>query len=237
MKPGTTLTLNKNNKGKVVVSWTGGKDGCFACYKAILEGFDVSYLLSFRDLKRVGSHAINPELLSAQSQAIGFPILQMDFVSYEEEFKRVIRNLNELGAGVEGAVFGHIETHKNLVDRICSDLDIELILPLWKHDSEQILTDFIDGGFEAIVVSAKADLLGGDWLGRTIDKRFVRDLRCFNNTIDPCGEDGEYHSFVIDGPLFKNRIRIVNSEKSFKDGYWFLDISSCAIEDGKNGAL
>jgi len=95
-------------------------------------------------MKRSGSHEINPELLSAQSQAIGIPIIQIDFMSYEEEFKKVIRNLKESGAEIEGAVFGHIETHKNLVDRICSDLDIDLILPLWSRDSEQIITDFIN---------------------------------------------------------------------------------------------
>ncbi len=85
MKTGTTL--NKTNK--LVVSWTGGKDGCFACYKAISEGYDITYLLSFRDMKRSGSHEINPELLSAQSQAIGIPILHIDFMSYEEEFNLV----------------------------------------------------------------------------------------------------------------------------------------------------
>jgi diphthine-ammonia ligase len=229
MKTGTTLTLNKNNK-KVVVSWTGGKDGCFACYKAISGGFDVSYLLSFRDKKRSGSHEINRELLSAQSQAIGIPVLQIDFISYEQEFLKAVRNLKESGAGIEGAVFGHIETHKNLVDRICSDLDIKLILPLWNSDSGQIIIDFIDAGFEAIVVSAKADLFGKEWLGRKIDKEFVSDLRSFHKGLDLCGEFGEYHTFVIDGPVFKNRIRVVNSEKILKDGYWFLDISKYAIE-------
>ena len=88
------VSLSKPKKGKVVVSWTGGKDDCFACYKAISEGnFDVAYLLNFRDMKRSGSHEINHELLSAQSQAIGIPILQIDFMSYEEEFKKVVRNL------------------------------------------------------------------------------------------------------------------------------------------------
>jgi len=234
MKTGTTLNKPKKGKGTVVVSWTGGKDGCFACYKALSEGFNVSYLLNFRDMKRSGSHEINPELLSAQSQAIGIPILHIDFMSYEEEFKKVIRNLKlklkESGAGIEGAVFGHIETHKNLVDRICSDLDIELILPLWNCDLEQIITDFIDAGFEAIVVSAKADLLGKEWLGRKIDKEFVSDLRSFHNGLDLCGEFGEYHTFVIDGPMFKNQIRIVESEKILKNGYWFLDISGYEIE-------
>ena len=93
-------------------------------------------------MKRSGSHEINPKLLSAQSQAIGIPILQTDFISYEQEFKNVIRNLKENGAGIAGAVFGHIKTHKELVVRICSDLDIELILPLWNRDSAQIITDF-----------------------------------------------------------------------------------------------
>ena len=92
MKTKTATTLNKikKGKGKVVVSWTGGKDGCFACYKAISEGdFDVTHLSNFRDMKRSGSREINPELLSAQSQAIGIPILHIDFVSYEEEFNLV----------------------------------------------------------------------------------------------------------------------------------------------------
>ena len=86
-KTGTPLTSSKAKKGKVVVSWTGGKDGCFACYKAISEGnFDVTPLLNFRDMKRSGSHEINHELLSAQSQAIGIPNLQIDFMAYEKEF-------------------------------------------------------------------------------------------------------------------------------------------------------
>jgi uncharacterized protein (TIGR00290 family) len=227
----TENTLNKKNKGKVVVSWTGGKDGFFACYKAISEGFDISYLLNFRDMKTRRAHEINPELLNAQSEEIGIPIIQTGFQSYEQEFKKVIRNLNESGAGIEGAVFGHIETHKDLVDRICGDLGIELLLPLWKQNSEQIITDFVDAGFEAILVSAKADLFDNEWLGRKIDKKFVNDLHSYNKAIDPCGENGEFHTFVTDGPMFKNKLRIVNGEKILRDGLWFMDILSFARKD------
>ena len=228
MKTGIT----SNKKKKVVVSWTGGKDGCFACYNALSEGYGVSYLLSFRDRKRSGSHELNPALLSAQSHAIGIPIVQTDFISYEQEFKNVIRKLKENGAVIDGAVFGHIETHKELVVRICIDMDIELILPLWNRDSAQIITDFIDAGFEAIIVSAHAGLFDKEWLGRRIDRTFVSDLRGVHKGVDSCGEFGEYHSFVIDGPVFKNRIRVVSSEKMLRDGYWFLDITNYAI-DGK----
>jgi diphthine-ammonia ligase len=159
------------------------------------------------------------------------PIIHRDFVSYEEEFKRQVRDLNERGAGIEGAVFGHIGMHENLVQRMCSDMDIEVIMPLWNHDSEQIVMDVIDAGFEAIVVSTKATLLGSEWLGRTIEKEFVAQLRDFNSAIDVCGEFGEFHSLVVDGPLFKNRIEIGDSERILEDGYWRLNILDYAVEE------
>jgi uncharacterized protein (TIGR00290 family) len=109
-------------------------------------------------------------------------------------------------------------------------------MPLWNLDSTQIITDIIDAGFEAIVVSAKADLLGKEWLGRKIDREFVTDLSNLHIGIDPCGEAGEYHSFVIGGPLFKNQIRIVKSNKVLKEGYWRLDILEYAIEERQNRA-
>jgi diphthine-ammonia ligase len=93
------------------------------------------------------------------------------------------------------------------------------------------MRDFIDAGFEAIVVSVNADLFDNEWLGRRIEKDFVRDLASFNSAIDPCGEHGEYHTFVIDGPLFKNHVRILKNERILKDGYWFLDISGYASEN------
>jgi diphthine-ammonia ligase len=221
----------ENRKGNVVASWTGGKDGCFACYNALLDGFNITHLLSFKDAKRTRSHEIKPELLAAQSESMGIPIIHRDFVSYEEEFKKQVRTLNQNGAGIEGAVFGHIGMHEHLVQRICSDLEIESIIPLWDIDSEQIVMDVIDARFESIVISTKATLLGSEWLGRTIDKEFVAQLREFNSAIDPCGEFGEFHSLVIDSPLFKNRIQIGESEPRLENGYWRLDILDYAVEE------
>ena len=82
-----------------------------------------------------------------------------------------------------------------------------------------------------IIVSVKAGLLGKEWLGRTIDHKFVKDLRRYNREIDPCGEDGEFHTFVIDGPLFKHRLKIVESGKILEDGYWFLDVSKFEVKE------
>ena len=231
MNPKTsTSSKSESKKDTVAVSWTGGKDGCFACYKAMLEGYEIAYLLNFRDMKKMGSHNLNHDLLSAQSEALGIPLLQFDFISYELEVKNAIRTLNARGAGIDGVVFGHIGTHRNLAARICHDLDIELLLPLWNRDSGSILNEFIDVGFEAIVVSANADFLGKEWLGHTIDAQFIRDLRAFNNGLDVCGENGEFHTFVIDGPLFRHRLRIIKSEPIVRDGSWFLDISKLEVD-------
>jgi diphthine-ammonia ligase len=213
-----------NVKGNVVVSWTGGKDGCYSCYKAMEDGYQVTHLLNFRNIKKTGSHEINQEIIRAQSEAIGIPLIQRDFFSYEEEFKKVVLGLRAQGAKIDGAVFGHIQTHKMLVDRICQDVDLDLLLPIWKQDSEKVLREIIDSGFEAFVVSVKDGLLGKEWLGRRIDEDFINDLRGLDEHIDPCGEDGEFHTLVTDGPIFKKKIKIVKSEPILKEGYWFLNI-------------
>ncbi|KKG00300.1 Dph6-related ATP pyrophosphatase [Methanosarcina mazei] len=221
----------KADKGRVVVSWTGGKDGCLACYGAILEGFEVTHLLNFREIRRRGSHDINPALLYAQAEALGIPLIHKDFISYEQEFKKAVRNLRNNGEKIDGAVFGHIETHRKLVDRICGELCLELIMPLWQKNSRQIINSLIDSGFEVILISVKADLLGKEWLGRKIDENFICDLKKHNPSIDPCGENGEFHTFVTNCPLFKNKINVTESEMVLRGGYWFLEISK--LEAGK----
>lgn len=175
-----------------VVSWTGGKDGCLSCYKAMQEGWRVNYLLSFRNISRIGSHDINPELILAQSEAIGIPLIHREFTSYEQEFKRTILDLRANGEKIDGAVFGHIQTHKKLVDRICTSLNLDLLLPLWQQDSRKILKEITGLGFEVIVISVKDGLMGREWLGRRIDEEFSEDLKDLDQSIDPCGENGEF---------------------------------------------
>jgi len=221
----------RSGKGRVVVSWTGGKDGCLACYRAVSEGFEVTHLLNFREIQRRGSHDINPDLLYAQAEALGIPLIHKDFISYEQEFKKAVRELRDRGEIIDGAVFGHIETHKNLVDRICGELDLELIMPLWQRSSGQIINDLIDSGFEVVLLSVKADLLGKEWPGRKIDENFMCALKKHNPSIDPCGENGEFHTFVTDCPLFKNKIRIMESEMVLRGDYWFLEVSKFGAEE------
>jgi diphthine-ammonia ligase len=221
-----SCSSKESNDGRevAVVSWTGGKDGCLSLYKAISERRDVRYLLSFWNMNRQGAHEVNPDLLSAQAEAMEIPLIRRGFLSYEEEFKRIVRELNERGERIDSAVFGHIQTHDRLVERICKELGMELVMPIWKMASEEIIKEVIEAGFEVVLVAVRADLLGEEWLGRRIDEKFVADLQAIDASIDPCGENGEFHTLVLDGPIFKKRLKITRSEETLRERLWFLDI-------------
>jgi len=215
---------------QVFTSWSGGKDSCFACYRAVVSGLKVRYLANMitEDGRRSWSHGQSPELLQVQSQVIGIPLVQRRTIgeNYEAEFKNMLLAFKQ--EGVTGGVFGDIdmEEHRQWIDRVCQDVDITPHLPLWKQSQEKILKEFIDSGFEAVVVVTKADLLGEEWLGRKIDLDFIRHLEGLSETKDvtPCGEAGEYHTFVTDGPLFRQRIEILETKRVLRDEHWFLEI-------------
>ncbi len=215
---------------QVFTSWSGGKDSCFACYQAAEGGLKVRYLLNMitEDGKRSWIHGLSTELLEVQSQAIGIPLVQRrsTMATYEADFKNAILALKKEGVG--GGVFGDIDLdeHRQWVERICQQADITSHLPLWGLSQEEILRDFIGLGFEAIIVVVKADLFDEEWLGRKVDSDFLGYLSELRETEDItlCGEAGEYHTFVTDGPPFNKRIEILETNKVLREGYWFLDI-------------
>ena len=201
---------------KIVAAWSGGKDSCFACYKAIQEGHEVvNLLIMMSDPSISNFHMIRSDMLDAQSQAIGIPIVKWTTTpdTYEQEFKKALLQMK--AKGVEGIVTGDVfdvALHEaGWLDRICKEVGLTPVRPLWHRDTQQILEEFINAGFKATVVRI-TNLLSIDWLGREINKKFLDDLLKLG-TVDPCGENGEFHTFVTDGPLFKNRIKILESEK------------------------
>jgi len=225
---------------RVAASWSGGKESCLAYYRAMLDGFEVAYLLNFVSKDgRCISHGLDSKLMVVQSKAIGVPIIQREVTldAYEEGFKAAMRELKQMGA--EGVVFGDIKDipgHVGWVNRVCSVVGIDPIKPLWGLNNERILIDFVEEGFEAIVVKVKADLFGEEWLGRKVDKSFIEGLQKLRHKhdFDICGELGEYHTFVTDGPIFKRRIKILESRRAFEEGYWeswLLDILRYRVEE------
>ena len=218
---------------QVFTSWSGGKDSCFACYKAGASGLKVRYLANMisEDGKRSWSHGQSAELLQVQSKALGIPLIQRWTTreNYETEFINMLRNLRQ--EGINGGVFGDIDfnEHRQWIERVCREAGITPHLPLWEQSQDKIMREFIDLGFESVVVAAEADLFGEEWVGRKVNLDFLSYICELKQTKDvtPCGEAGEYHTFVTDGPLFKQRIEILETSKVLRKGRWFLEILKC----------
>ncbi len=214
-----------------IASWSGGKDSCLACFKAIKQGYKIKYLLNFisKESKRCCFHGLEGKLIKLQAKLIGIPLIQKavtaDMQEYEKEFKEAVTELK--AQGIRKMVFGDIYLlgHMNWVERVCKDMDIEPIEPLWNVSPTEIIEELIDLGFKAIIVSCQADKFGKDFVGKKVDKDLLLELKSKN--ICPCGENGEFHTLVVDGPFFKRGIEILESEPVLKEGfwkYWFLDI-------------
>lgn len=221
---------------KYAASWSGGKDSCFALWKAISQGLKVSYLLNFinKDSTKAMSHGLDHRLIALQAQALGLPIFQqkVTWETYEDGFKTALSKLKL--QGITGLITGdiHLQEHKGWIDRVCGEVDIKAVLPLWQLDSSQVLNDFIAAGFKAIIVSVKAEIFGKEWLGRQVDSKLAIELKALTakSKFDVCGEAGEFHTFVYDGPLFKKPIRIDESAPIARDDHWTLDIREYSLD-------
>jgi len=226
---------------KVACLWSGGKDSCLACWKAIAEGLDVCHLVNFISAEsgRDSFHGVRRELICMQSEAVGIPLIQREttWESYEKVYRGVMHELR--GMGIDGLVTGDMDVveHQRWVEGICSEFGLRALMPLWGLDSEGILRGFIDEGFEAIVVCLKADLFDGKWLGRKIDEQFITDLQDFRQNPDfhICGENGEYHTLVVDGPSFQKRISLTPGDKVGREGFGFYDIDQAKLTQKAKG--
>ena len=214
---------------KTFISWSGGKDTVLAFYKARQnQGLEITCLLNMASLdgKHSRTHGVNSGLLRLQAQALGIPIIQRkaSWTTYEEEFKKAVLDLKK--GDIRAGVFGDIdlEEHRQWVERVCKELDIKPIFPLWQRKREDVLGEFINAGFKALVVAVKTSFLGKEWLGRKIDEKFVEDISPLSN-IDLCGERGEYHSFVFDGPIFESPVKFTLGKKTLRDKHYFLEVS------------
>ncbi len=222
---------------KVVAAWSGGKDGCFAYYKSLNQGLDVISLVTFMQSETVSNfHGISAALLEAQARAINVPLAKRVTKpkSYEQQFKEAILEFKAKGA--EGLVTGDIYEvamhEKGWLERVCAEVGIKPIRPLWQGDTKQIFKDFIAAGFKATVVRTKLDVLGIEWLGRQLDGDFLKDILKLKN-VDPCGEGGEYHTVVTDGPIFNKAIKLSQTEKTTRGEFGRLEILGYEVKPKK----
>jgi len=220
--------IKEDKSVKVVAAWSGGKDSCFAYYKAVKEGFDVVGLLTFMHSEVVSNfHGIPVGILDAQANALNVPLVKRVTKPkmYEQMFKEELLQFKAKGA--EGLVTGDIYEVANheerWLERVCKEVGLVPLRPLWQGDTKQIFKDYLAAGFKATVVRTKLDVLGENWLGRELNQQFFDDILKLPK-VDPCGEGGEYHTIVTDGPNFKNCIKLVETKASTNAGYGHLDV-------------
>jgi uncharacterized protein (TIGR00290 family) len=219
---------------QVFVSWSGGKDSCLSYIKAIESGLKVRYLVNIVNDDGVFecTHGLPASLIRAQAEAIGIPIIQLvtSGDKYEDDLKKLCRSLKQ--QGIDGAVFGNGNVKHDWVDKVCREVGVTAYFPLDELGDGIVIKQLVELGYEAITVTARADVLNEGWLGRRIDLDFLEQMNELKGIMDftPGGKAGVYHTTVIDGPIFKSKIEIKNSEKELRNGFWFLNV----LEVGKS---
>ncbi|MEO6232796.1 MAG: diphthine--ammonia ligase [Ferruginibacter sp.] len=207
---------------KAYMNWSGGKDSALALYYILQEGkYAVEQLLtsvnSVHD--RVSMHGVRKSLLEQQAIALGLPLTTLEMPEqptmqeYENLLKHKVTHLKN--TGFDYSIFGDIfleDLRKYREDKLKQE-GIEAIFPLWKIDTKELVKQFLDLGFKTIVVCVNEKYLDKSFCGRIIDEQFINDLPA---NVDPCGENGEFHSFVFDGPIFKTPIAVTKGELVYK---------------------
>jgi len=201
-----------NNKRQVLFSWSGGKDSSLALYELKnSQIFEVTALITTvtADYDRVSMHGLRTSLLEEQAEYLNIP-LEKVFISknasndeYESKFNEVLLNYKE--SGIRHVVFGDLflEEIKKYRQDLLQKIEMECVFPIWKRDTVKLAKEFIDLGFKAITVCVDSNVLGEEFAGREFDEQFLNELP---SGVDPCGENGEFHTFVYEGPIFNKSI-------------------------------
>ena len=217
------MKRNNENNNNSACSWSGGKDSCYALMQAIKNGYTPSVLLNVLNEKAEisRSHGIPPGILQLQAKAAGLPItlIASSWTDYEVNFTSALCRLKE-EYELSFAVFGDIDLqpHREWEERVCANAGLTALLPLWQQEREELVMQMIASGIKAIIVSCN-ETLGPDFLGRLIDEQCLTDLK--KAGVDVCGENGEFHTLVIDCPLFSTAVNVEVKEKIKHEKYWF----------------
>ncbi|KAJ50543.1 uncharacterized protein (TIGR00290 family) [Clostridium tetanomorphum] len=194
--------MNKN----CFVSWSGGKDSCLALYKAIEQGYVPKKLFTMFSIENdiTSAHRLKEDIIKAQAAAIGIDNLlgKALFNDYEEVF---VSNLKLFKLqGIDYGIFGDIdlEEHKEWEDKVCEKAVMKAVLPLWQRNREEIVKEFLDLGFKAKIVVVNTTMLDTSFLGKDLSYSLIKEIE--EAGADVCGENGEYHTVVYDGPIFKH---------------------------------
>ncbi|MBI1835842.1 MAG: diphthine--ammonia ligase [Flavobacteriia bacterium] len=208
----------------LISSWSGGKDSCYALMCSTLEGHTPVVLLNMMNEngKISRSHGLPLSIIQQQAKAMGTALcgIPATWNDYELNFIETLKNLKQ-EYQIEGVVFGDIdlEPHREWEEKVCNTANLKTLLPLWKQNRKELVYAMIDSGIRAIIVSCNT-FLGETYLGREITKELVEELE--NIGVDACGENGEYHTVVIDCPLFSKPLILPEYKTKTYENYCFI---------------
>jgi len=209
----------------VLVAWSGGKDSALALRAVLADPtLAVEALLTTvtRDYDRISVHGVRRSLLQAQVAALGLPLIEMEIPAacsnetYETSLAEALCAARERNGRVRRCVFGDLflEDVRRYREERLAPLGMHAIFPLWGQHTRSLARTFLDDGFRAVVVCVDSTLLAPSFSGRMYDASFVADLP---RSVDPCGENGEFHTFVFDGPIFRRRVQFSIGERVTRD--------------------
>jgi diphthine-ammonia ligase len=207
-------------------SWSGGKDSCFALMKVMQTGYNPKVLLNVlnEEGKISRSHGIPSAILQAQADAAGLPIhlISSSWEEYEKKFTAALSQLKEQYK-LTHAVFGDIDLqpHRDWEEKVCAITGLQAVLPLWQQNRKELVLQMLDAGIEPMIVSCN-ETMGEEFIGQTITAKLVDELESMG--IDACGENGEFHTLVLNCPLFVKRINVKVKRKILHNKYWFSEL-------------
>ena len=211
---------------EIFCSWSGGKDSCLALYLAQQQGVKVSTLFTMMvpEIGRSRSHGIRQDILEEQAQLMDMTWLcrSATWDAYRTQFLNGLASLAD--QGMIGGVFGDIDAdaHKQWNIDVCAEYGMQAIHPIWQRDRQQLLDLFLSLGFQARIICVREGVLDPSFVGRELNQDTLRDLR--GEDIDFCGENGEYHTLVVDGPLFSQRLDVAFGDPQLRGGMWVADV-------------
>jgi uncharacterized protein (TIGR00290 family) len=218
---------------KIIFTWSGGKDSAMALYELQrTHSYEVSALLTTitEDYERISMHGVRRILLEQQADSLGLSLekLYISKNASNEEYESKMQEalIKYRVTGVSSVVFGDIfieDLRKYREDNL-SKINMKGIFPIWKRDTTELARTFIYLGFKAVVICVDSNVLDKKFVGRAFDERFLSELP---TTVDPCGENGEFHSFVYDGPIFRKRIAFTMGDIVLRDNrFYYCDLIS-----------
>jgi len=213
-----------------ILSWSSGKDSAMALYRArVSKQFEVVCLLTTLtdQFRRVSMHGVREELLDRQAEALGITLEKVLIpypcpnAVYEEKMRNTLSRWKE--KGVTHAIFGDLflEDIRKYREANLSQLDLTPVFPVWGTDTSSLAREMLKVGFRAILTCVDPKKIDGKFAGRQFDNSLLEDLP---PTVDPCGENGEFHTFVYDGPIFRESIPVEIGRSVMRDGFQFADV-------------